>query len=424
MRTPVLRHLTSPVLGASIMHSFIPRGWGCGALALLLNAGLAWADGDRSTLSPDRAVALALSAHPDIRNAELAVATTDAARSATAVLLSNPTANAWFSPDGRRAELGASQPFSFSGEGWHARAAARERGAAATASLQRARRVLAATVRQAYIDAVVTTGLVAVAQEGADLAARLRTGVLRKLEEGESSELDLRLARLAEVQAATRLLQARRNQADALRVLSALVLVPVNDGDLALDPLEAAPAVDPARAPRRTDLEAAELSLVAARLELRRARAATMPPVSLGVGVRAEDGETFVGPSVGLTFPFFDRNQEERARALGDVEVADARLQSLRARIDAEQSTAAARRREADAAACVEGAELQEARAALASIESGVLAGEIDLPTAVLLQTQVLQGEAAVVTLRGLVADARLDELLALDDDVLLGGAP
>ena len=72
----------------------------------------------------------------------------------------------------------------------------------------------------------------------------------------------------------------------------------------------------------------------------------------------------------------------------------------------------------------MEGAELQEARAALASIESGVLAGEIDLPTAVLLQTQVLQGEAAVVTLRGLVADARLDELLALDDDVLLGGAP
>jgi outer membrane protein TolC len=292
------------------------------------------------------------------------------------------------------------------------------------ASLQRARRVLAATVRQAYIDAVVATGLVAVAQEGADLAARLRVGVLRKLEEGESSELDLRLARLAEVQAATRLLEARRNQADALRVLSALVLVPVDDDDLALDPLEAAPAVDPARAPRRADLEAAELSLEAARLELRRARAATMPPVSLGVGVRVEDGETFVGPSVGLTFPIFDRNQEERARALGDVEVAEARLQSLRARVDAEQSTATARRREADTAAGVEGAELQEARAALASIESGVLAGEIDLSTAVLLQTQVLQGEAAVVTLRGLVADARIDELLALDDDVLLGGAP
>ena len=60
----------------------------------------------------------------------------------------------------------------------------------------------------------------------------------------------------------------------------------------------------------------------------------------------------------------------------------------------------------------------------MASVEAGVLAGEIDLSSAVLLQSQILDGEAAVVRLRGLLADAALDRMLAMDDAALLGGAP
>ena len=63
---------------------------------------------------------------------------------------------------------------------------------------------------------------------------------------------------------------------------------------------------------------------------------------------------------------------------------------------------------------------LAEARAALTSVEAGYRAGEIDLPSTVLLQDQVLDGEGAALALMGGIARARLDLLLATDDDRLL----
>ena len=125
-----------------------------------------------------------------------------------------------------------------------------------------------------------------------------------------------------------------------------------------------------------------------------------------------------------LSLPVFDRKQQERAMSNGRLAVAEGQLQQVRARAETEQTTASQRVSEANTAAERVQADIEEARAALASIEAGVLAGQIDLSTAVLLQTQVLDGEAAVVRLRGLLADARIDQLLANDDDALLGGAP
>ena len=405
------------------MHAHTLVGWGGVVVAVLLHAPVAWADGDDPSLPPDKAVSLALTAHPDLRAAQVALSTAEATRSASALFLSNPSARAWGTPDGSRADLGLSQPMSLTGEGWHARRAAGFGVDAVGFSLDRSRRVLAARVRQAYVDAVVAVGVVEVAHDGSDLAARLSFAVTRKHEEGEASTLDLRLARLAEVQAATRLLQARRDESEALRRLAALVMTPVKTEDLVGDPLAVAPDIEAIHIGDRSDVDAAGAALKAARADLRRARAATIPAVSLGVSLEVEDGSTFVGPSVGVTLPLFDRNQVGRAQALGGVEIAEGELASVRARAETEQFTAAARLEEAEGAAEVAGADVEEARAALASIESGVLAGEIDLPTAVLLQAQVLQGEAAVVTLRGLLADARIDRLLSVDDDALLGGA-
>lgn len=405
------------------MHPHTLAGWGGAAVAILLNASLASAEPPEASLPPDRAVALALIAHPDLRTAEAALDTARASRSQSSVFLFNPSATGWSTPDGSRADLGLAQPLSITGEGWHARRGATLRVLSTDATRMRTQRVLAAEVRQAYAEAVVATGVVAVAHEGTELAGRLRFAVERKHEEGEASTLDLRLARLAEVQAATRLLAARRVESDALRRLAALVMEPVTAGDLVESPLAVVPSVPAIEAGGRADVNAAEAALQAAHADLRRARAGTVPAVSLGVGVQVEDGATFVGPSVGLSLPLFDRNQVSRASADGAVQIAEGRLATIRARAETERQTSAERLAEAETAAVVEGADLDEARAALGSIEAGVLAGEIDLPTAVLLQAQVLQGEAAVVTLRGQLADARIDRLLALDDDSLLGGA-
>jgi outer membrane protein TolC len=403
-------------------HSLI--GWGgVAAAAVLLHASVAWADSnDVTALSPDQAVALALAAHPTLRTAENARSSARAARSASSPFLANPTAETWLTPDASRGELSIGQPVSLSGEGWHARSAARSSIVASEATLSRTRREVAATVRLAYIDAAVAIGVVDVAQEGLELAARLSFAVTRKHEEGEASTLDLRLARLTEVQAAARLLEARRDESHALRQLSAWVLTPVTAEAVAIDPMAAAPAIDADPSGTRADVAAAEAELMSAQAGLRRARAAVLPPITVGVGAEFEGGSTFIGPSIGLTLPLFDRNQIGRARAAGAVHTAEGRLEATKARAQTERHTSSVRATEADAAAAsVASADQDEARAALASIEAGVLAGEIDLSTAILLQTQVLDGEAAIVTLRGLVAEARVDRQLALDQDALLG---
>jgi len=401
------------------MRSPTPFGWV--ALGVLLLQAPAWAEAP--TLSPDEAVALALSAHPDIQAADAAVSIAQADRRASAVLLSNPSVSAWSTPDATRAELGISQPLSLTGEGWHARRGARASRDAAGLTLQRRRREVAAQTRLAYIDAVVATGMVQVASEGSDLAGRLSYAFRRKHEEGEAATLDLRLARLAEVQAATRLLDARRTEAEALRTLASWIGSPVDAEALDADPTNATPAPSESVG-ARSDVQAAESAVARAEADLRRARAASLPPVSLGARLAVEDGQTFIGPSVALTLPLVDRNQRDRAVSSGRLAVTEGNLQQVRARAQTERTTADQRVSEAVETTERVQADIEEARAALASIEAGVLAGQIDLSTAVLLQTQVLDGEAAVVRLRGLLADARIDQMLANDDDALLGGAP
>ena len=400
-----------------------PFGWS-GLVALSLLHAPAWA-ADDAPLSADAAVALALLRHPSLQSADTNLQIARAERAGSALFLQNPTVQVWGSPDLARASLQASQPVSISGEGWHARAAARNAIQAADAELNRARRRVAADTRRAWADAAVATGSVQVALEGASLAERLSYAVTRLHEEGEASLLDLRLARLSQVQAAVRLLRARREQAEALRALAGWVLRPVEADDIASDPQLAAPEAVTTNDAERTDVIAARAAVASARAELARQRAAAIPPIGLGLGVQLEDGVVYAGPQLDVTLPVFDRNPRGRAEARGQLASAERSLASLEAVVATEQATATTRATEATELSKALGDDLlPEARAALTSVEAGVLAGEIDLSTAVLLQAQILDGELAIVSLRGLVADARIDLLLATDDDALLGGAP
>ncbi len=411
------------------MHSLPLRGAGCAVLLGVLVASVpSWADAPdaeaAAPLSPDAAVAAALSVHPNVRAAEGELLLARGVRSQSTLLLHNPSLSGGVSFDGERANLGLSQPLSLSGEGWYARSASGARVEAAESLLTRAKLAAAAEVRLAYVEAVVAGGRVRVALEGVDLAASLRHAVTRQSEEGEASTLDLRLARLAEVQSASALLTAREAEADALRDLAALVAHPVLADALSTDPLAAAPEPTRSESSERSDVLAAQAALRAAELELSRQRAASVPPVGIGVFVDVEDGQTFVGPTIGVQIPLFDRNQAGRADARGDLLVADAGLAAVTARADTEIATAEARVAEArELTAAVVTDPVAEAREALRSIEAGYLAGEIDLPTTVLLQGEVLDGEAAALVLLGQVADARLDLMLATEDPQLLGGA-
>lgn len=390
-------------------------------VVMLLSASLAWG------FTPDQAVRQSLDVHPQLATAQGQLATAQAQRNQARGLRYNPQLQVWAaSPE--RADMDASLPLSLSGEGWFARQAAGHQVRAGTESLRRTQLIVAAEVRRAYAQAAVAVGLVGVALEGQELAARLRYGVGRKFQEGEASDLELRLAKLTETQAAVRLLEARQEEAMALRLLVSWVQLPLRASDLDTDPLSTVPVSSTPNEETRSDVLAAQSALQAAEAQLRLARASALPPVSVGLGLELEGGQPAIGPSLGVRLPLASRNQVGRAQAQANVQVAEAQLSGLEAQVEVERQTAQLRVEQGEG--LTSGSlgepmgELQDAHDALASVEAGVLAGEIDLSSAVLLQSQILDGEAAVVRLRGLLADAALDRMLAMDDAALLGGAP
>lgn len=410
---------------------FLPlHGVGAALLfAVLLPLRPSWAqqqdrDGG-APFDPTAAVTAALEIHPDIQAAQAELARALGARAESALLLDNPQLSASTSVDRARQSAQLTQPLSLTGAGWHQRASSRAAANAAEHTLTRTRLVVSADTRKTYVAAVVATDQVRVAAEGWELAVRLAEAVTRQQEEGEASVLEVRLARLAQVKSAASLLQAREAQAEALSELAAQVGRMVPAESLSSSPLSAAPEPTQPTGETRTDIAAAQELLRAAEAELRLQRAQSLPSVGLGLFASVEDGQTFVGPSLTVEVPLFRRNQAGRAQAGAGVDQAGASVASTTARAEAQVRTASQRQREADQLSAQLLADpVAEARAALSSIEAGYLAGEIDLPSTVLLQAEVLEGEAAAAALLGQLSRARIDLLLATEDPALVGGAP
>jgi|GEM_PF-1814625 len=377
-------------------------------------------------LLPSAVVTAAVRIHPAVLAAQVELAHAQGEATQLRLFLHNPQVAASTSVDGRRTSGSASQPLSLTGEGIAARKAAVARVDAARFQLQRARLEAAAACRRAYADAVVRSRQVDIAVEGRGLATQLRDAVARQLEVGEASTLDLRLAELALVQASARLLEARRMEADALRQLAGLSGLMVDGSELVTDPREVVSvgAPDGSMQGQRSDLLAQQSTVRQATALRTRQRASTLAPVGVGVAMNVEDGERFVGPTLQATLPLFDRNQAGRQSAEAGLEQAHSTEASLRALVLTEQITARTRVAEAlDLEASGLKHPLEEARAALSSIDTGYRAGEIDLPSAILLQKEVLAGESAALDLLGGIAQARVDLLLAHDDARLLGEA-
>ena len=227
------------------------------------------------------------------------------------------------------AELELIQPMSLTGEGLHARRAASARVVQAGAALHRTELVVAHRARSAYVDALVAIRVADVAEEGMDLSVRLRDAVVRLHEEGEASMLDLNLARLAQAQAASRVLEAHQIQADALAALAAVVVRRVGPESLVRDLLMIVPeATGPTT--ERSDVLAAQAALIGGERSLATQQAASLPSVGLGARIETEGGVTTAGPALTVELPLFNRNQAGRAGAQGELIVAEALLASER----------------------------------------------------------------------------------------------
>lgn len=375
-------------------------------------------------ISPDEAVASALASNPGIALAEGALAVANGLSRQSAFLGANPEFEFGYALVGERVDASLAQQVSLSGEGIAAHRSALVQAAAATARLERARLDAAATTRSAYVVAVVAHRTAGLAQAAFDLASRQVTATVERVRVGETSDLDLRLARLAQARAAHEQMSARGDEATALATLATLVGRPVAGTDLAADPLAAAPEVREAELDERADVRAARFALEAAEAAVRREQAAAVPSVRLGAFYENEGGVVVAGPSAGLVLPLWHQNQAGVAEARSEVGIARAELAATAARATAEAQAMADAHANAAATMATVHATDEDAASALSSIEAAALSGEFDLVTTILLRGEVVEGQRALTAARGDLALARITLLLATDNPSLLAASP
>ncbi len=396
-----------------------PRGAAVALLLLFTGAASA------APLSPDDAVRAALQHDPTLGHAEADLLAAKGALRASSGPRQNPHFEARAA--GSYLEVEAVQPLSLTGEGFAASRSARAERDAAELSLGRARLETAARARLAWADAAVASGRARLSSQALDLATRLREATEARVAAGEAPVLDLRLARLEEAKAAAGHLDARAQESDALRTLAHVTGLAADDVDAEGDPLDASPAVSPSEQAQaagvRSDVAAADRRVDAARAAVGRERAAVFPAVELGAFYERDGDFTQVGPIVGVEVPLWQQNQGGVSSARAELLAAEREAEAIRARAAAERVTSERSLAEMDSTSVVLGQGLaDEAAEALASIDAGYRAGELDLLQTVLLRAEVVNGLDAILNARGAIAAARIDYLLAAENGSLIPG--
>ncbi len=377
-------------------------------------------------LTADLAVAEAAARSAVLAEAQAELTRAEGALRAARGLRHDPELGAELAVVGDAWSLEASQALSLTGEGIADHAAARHALEAAEARRERAELALAAETRRAWVVAVSDLQRADLAARALEVAERIEGAATQRAAVGEASQLDLRIARLQVEQARTAWMEAAVAEGRSSAALAVLVGAEAGAIELPHDPLEGAPAPGATGGDPRSDLVAADAALAAAEAALTRERAATLPAVELGAFVEHEGPELRAGPSVSLTLPLWRANVDGRSAALADVAEADAERAAVRRRVSAEQDSAARVSDALEAAAAGQSIDLlADAQAALDSVALGYDRGELDLLSVALLQAEILDGQAAWLHGRRLVAEARIDALLAHDDPRLLGaGSP
>lgn len=373
-------------------------------------------------LTADAAVALALERSPTLVVADAAVVRAEGSLRAARGLRHDPELSASIALVGEAWSLDASQPLSLPGEGLAARAAAVHGLEAAEAERRRVELEVCAETRRVWVGAVAAQQQAVLAARALEVAKRIESVAKERVTVGEVSQLDLRLARLRVEQARTAWIGAAVSEGRSVAALAALVGLEPRVIELSADPLAGAPAPGEGSGSERSDIAAAEAALHAARATLARERASSLPAISLGAFVEREGAELRAGPQLSLTLPMWRANVDGRTDALAEVAVASAQRANAERRAVAEQAGAGQVSGSLEAAVAAQDLDLlAEARAALDSVALGYDRGELDLLSVSLLQAEILGGQEAWLEGRRLVAEARIDQLLAYEDPRLLG---
>ncbi|HEY1151043.1 MAG TPA: TolC family protein, partial [Pseudoduganella sp.] len=196
------------------------RGWAC-ALALSIPAGLSCA---AETLTLEQAIARAYAANPSLRAVSHGVAIADAEREQAGALPNPEFSYLREGSDTRTVQV--SQALELGGKrGARVAVADRQRQLALDAvAVQRA--ALRADVTAAYLDALLASQRVELAEAGAELAAQATSAASRRVAAGKISPVEQTRSSVAEAGARLELTQASAALALARRRLAALLAQP------------------------------------------------------------------------------------------------------------------------------------------------------------------------------------------------------
>ncbi|MCJ7630687.1 MAG: TolC family protein, partial [Longimicrobiales bacterium] len=242
--------------------------------------------------------------------------------------------------------------------------------------------------------------------DGAELARSLRESVQAQLREGQVSTLEMNLASIEAARAEAQALAAQNDLALARQAFRDLLgLSPGKLVEAAEGPAEAfsIDVSDPAALvhaalSRRPDLQAARARGEEAKKKKLLASLDAIPNVDVGaVFDRAgQDQERTLGLRISLPLPLWNRNQGRREQAGAEERLRQAELREAELRVEGEVRTSMERYRLAtQELELFTAGVLQPARENRGLLQQAFEAGRYDLPTTLLLQTQLIGAELA-----------------------------
>lgn len=378
--------------------------------------------GDTVRLSLTAARAAAMRSNPEVRAAVLDTAVARGEYRQAGLLRFNPSADVLAGVGANVAEPSLSQEIELFGQRGTRRAAGRARLDVVRADVVNAQRLTLGAVDRTFYRLVAATRRTELADEVLALNQRLADVAGRQLAAGEISRLDYNLAVVELGRSRALAMGARRDRTqediELRRLLGAradVPLQPVIDSSQHPAPADSARIIRPDAVSvlglagaldldsltvlalrRRPDLSAAASAVRLATADVAVGRREALPNLVARVASEARNNGTgrVVRPGVGITLPFFNRNQGETEARRAAVTQVTLQREALATRVRAEIAAAVMSYR--SAAAQVEVLEttvLAPARQNRQLLETAYREGKVGLPVLLLIRNQVIGAE-------------------------------